>query len=213
MSNFRRDESGEIQLILTTQEVQVLKNLTEQLIELLGEGELHTQNPGETHDSLLNLMGIGGSDSPPDDPVLRRLFPDGYADRDDAAEFRRYTEQGLREKKRTHAYLIHGSISSAEEEDAILIESQDELRLATLEISIPSEAANAWLGGLNDLRLALAVRLGIAEGKKSDGATPRFDLMIESDPLAAVYAVYSWLGWLQQSLLELLLGPESEPQI
>ncbi|MEN9292388.1 MAG: hypothetical protein RL288_184 [Actinomycetota bacterium] len=28
--------------------------------------------------------------------------------------------------------------------------------------------------------------------------------MLESDPMKAVYAVYSWIGWLQQSLLEAL---------
>jgi hypothetical protein len=32
----------------------------------------------------------------------------------------------------------------------------------------------------------------------------KYELMAESDPMKAVYAVYSWIGWLQQSLLECL---------
>jgi len=76
----------------------------------------------------------------------------------------------------------------------------------------------AWLGGLNDLRIALAVRLGFGaeRGKpgQSDGVNDdsdannseslhkKYELMIESDPMKAVYAVYSWIGWLQQSLLD-----------
>jgi hypothetical protein len=28
--------------------------------------------------------------------------------------------------------------------------------------------------------------------------------MVESDPMKAVYAVYAWIGWLQESLLKLL---------
>ena len=88
----------------------------------------------------------------------------------------------------------------------------------------------AWLGALNDLRLALAVRLGISkefnegdsqqnkEDRSASGATgsssvhEKYELMTDLDPMKAVYAVYSWLGWLQQSLLEVLMGPGDEHQ-
>ena len=71
----------------------------------------------------------------------------------------------------------------------------------------------AWLGGLNDLRLALAVRLGIGTemgiGTETATSSPqeqhqKYELMVDSDPMKAVYAVYSWIGWLQQSLLDAL---------
>jgi hypothetical protein len=104
---------------------------------------------------------------------------------------------------------------------------------ATIEINIPESDAMAWLGGLNDLRLALAVRLDIGTERRArnsqdsqseakvaddlsafnDGAKgeatqdqyrKKYELMAESDPMKAVYAVYSWIGWLQQSLLECL---------
>ncbi|NCW94129.1 MAG: DUF2017 family protein, partial [Actinobacteria bacterium] len=38
------------------------------------------------------------------------------------------------------------------------------------------------------------------------------ELMTDSDPMKAVYAVYSWLGWLQQTLLELLMSSGDEHQ-
>lgn len=225
MTSFRSGDGGEIRAVFTTQEVEVLKNLTEQLIELLGDSELHTSDLDGNQDPLMNLMGISTSDSPPEDPVLRRLFPDGYQGQEEAAEFRRYTEHGLREKKRSNAYLIYESITSAEEENVMQIEANQfgdslaeitdhEMKLAIVEILIREIDANAWLSGLNDLRLALAVRLGIGqrlEPEENNGETG-FELMRESDPMQAVYAVYSWLGWLQQSLLEVMMDAGDDHQ-
>lgn len=209
----RRKNEGAIQATFTTQELQVLINLTEQLLELLGESELHTATPGEAQDPFLNLMGISGSDAPPEDPVLRRLFPDAYQDPEAAAEFRRYTEHGLREKKRAHAMLMHEALTSdlesGEESD---IDSSTLIDPASVDrtvarILIRNEDMGAWLAGSNDLRLALAVRLGIGDefGKSQPADSNKYELITESDPMKAVYAVYSWLGWLQQSLLEILL--------
>lgn len=208
MSTFRRDDKGEIRAIFTSHEALVIKNLTEQLIELLGESQFHTDSTDSELDPFMNLMGISGSDAPPDDPVLRRLLPDGYKEPEAAAEFRRYTEHSLREKKRAHAYLIHEAITSSEEENEVVVSSQEEMSLATIEIPIRFEDVDNWLGGLNDLRLALAVRLGIGDvaGEKSEDRDRKFELMREGDPMQAVYAVYSWLGWLQQSLIELWMG-------
>lgn len=221
MSTLRREDSGEIAAIFTSQESQVLINLTEQLLELLGESSLHYQTPGESSDPLMNLLGISGNDAPPEDPVLRRLLPDGYQDRQEAAEFRRYTETGLRERKRAHAYLIREAIINSEDfsaedsisQDVMALEG-DEIRLAANLIQIRDEDANAWLGGLNDLRLALAVRLGIGDefGRDQESSSERYELMVESDPMKAVYAVYSWLGWLQQSLLEVIMESGDEHQ-
>ncbi|MFM7624400.1 MAG: DUF2017 family protein, partial [Actinomycetota bacterium] len=123
----------------------------------------------------------------------------------------------------------------------------------SIELSIAEQDAMAWLGALNDLRLALAVRLDISKefdvfkGSDSDGSDAngnevqrqegkasarqggeregvlgnstteselhkKYELMTDSDPMKAVYAVYSWLGWLQQSLLEVLMGGGDEHQ-
>lgn len=195
-SKFERNDSGEIKITISTQEAQVLINLLEQLLELLGEPTIAEPDP------LFNLLGITGNELPPEDPVLRRLLPNAYEDENEASEFRRYTEQSLREKKRASAHLIYEALIPSEEEWS----ADQPLDKATIEVKLKLEEVGSWLSSLNDLRLALAVRLGIGEGdssdKKSEGAKEKFEVMVESDPMKAVYAVYTWLGWLQQSLLE-----------
>ena len=163
-------ESGERDVIL---------NLCEQLIELLAERVDHGHE-----DPLAALVGITSHDSPPEDEVLHRLLPNAYADDVDAAEFRRYTESTLRGKKQAHAMAIRISLKSSPEGD----------------VELDHRGANDWLGGLNDIRLALGVRL------KIDGSNyEHLELLAPDDPLRGVYAVYSWLGWLQESLLSALM--------
>jgi hypothetical protein len=208
MSTFKKIDDGSISITFSSQEAHVLINLTEQLLELLAEGE------GQFHqvDPLLHLVGISNADSPPEDPVLRRLLPNAYRDEKASSEFRRYTEHGLREKKKAHALTIYEALLPQDEDWS----GDTPLDKGSITVTFPETDAMAWLGGLNDLRLALAVRLGIGnEGGPhsevktgaSETAEPihqKYELMLESDPMKAVYSVYSWIGWLQQSLLESL---------
>lgn len=205
MSTFQREDSETLTITFTSQEAHVLINLTEQLLELLGEGD------GQSHqvDPLLHLVGISNADSLPDDPVLRRLLPNAYTDEKAAGEFRRYTEHGLREKKKAHALTIYEALLPQDEEWS----GDTPLDKGFLTISFAATESMAWLGGLNDLRLALAVRLGIGTDindktrTTTESAEPihqKYELMVDSDPMKAVYSVYSWIGWLQQSLLEAL---------
>lgn len=76
-------------------EREVLINLAGQIIELLSERADHSDD-----DPLAAMVGITSHDSPPDDEVLLRLLPNAYADGVDAAEFRRYTESVLRNKRK-----------------------------------------------------------------------------------------------------------------
>lgn len=161
-------------------EQDVLVNLCEQLIELLAERVDHGHE-----DPLAAMVGITSHDSPPEDDVLHRLLPNAYADDVDAAEFRRYTESTLRGKKEAHAMSIRMAIKSSPEGD----------------IELDHEGANAWLGGLNDMRLALGVRLKIENNDDQ-----HLELLAPDDPMRGVYAVYRWLGWLQESLLEALMS-------
>jgi len=112
MSTFKRHNDDEVTITFTSQEAHVLINLTEQLLELLAEGE------GQSHqvDPLLHLVGISNADSLPEDPVLRRLLPNAYADEKAAGEFRRYTEHGLREKKKAHALTIYEALLPQDED-------------------------------------------------------------------------------------------------
>lgn len=210
MSTFRRKDNGEISVIFTSQEAHVLINLTEQLLELLADGD------GQAHqvDPLLHLIGFASSDLPPEDPVLRRLLPNAYEDAQEAGEFRRYTEHGLREKKKAHAHLIYESLLPQDED----WNGDIPLDKGSVEVSFAPNEAMAWLGGFNDLRIALAVRLGFgAEKGRPEQSTTldathtdnaalhrKYELMVDSDPMKPVYAVYSWIGWLQQSLLDVL---------
>ena len=210
MSTFKRSDDGSISITFTSQEAHVLINLTEQLIELLSEGD------GQSHqvDPLLHLVGISNADSLPEDPVLRRLLPNAYADEKSAGEFRRYTEHGLREKKKAHALTIYEALLPQDEEWT----GDTPLDKGFITVTFASQASLEWLGGLNDLRLALAVRLGIGtelgekksatdvdeESSTAASLHKKYELMVDSDPMKAVYSVYSWIGWLQQSLLEAL---------
>ncbi len=160
-------------------ECEILINLVEQVLELLGE---RRDNHGD--DLLAAMIGITSHDSPPDDDVLLRLLPNAYADQVDASEFRRYTEATLRAKKTAHALSMRIDLKS----------SPDGC------VEVDHEGANAWLGAMNDIRLALGVRLNVQEKSRDD-----LELLGPDDPLRGVYAVYSWLGWLQESLILALM--------
>ena len=224
-SKFVRDDDGTIRIVFTSQEAHVVLNLTAQLLELLGEGSI---NADIEADPLFQMMGLGASEQPPEDPVLRRLLPSAYKDQKSASEFRRYTEHGLREKKRAHAHLVYEALTPTDDDWS----ADQPIDRGSIEVSILEPEAMAWLGALNDLRLALAVRLGIskefderdqktqkvptgpgdADSHEKADLHKKYELMTDSDPMKAVYAVYSWLGWLQQSLLEVLMGSGDDHQ-
>jgi hypothetical protein len=53
---------------------------------------------------------------------------------------------------------------------------------------------------MNDIRLALGVRLKVEQNSHEE-----LELLAPDDPMRGVYAVYSWLGWLQESLIVALM--------
>ena len=170
-------------------EKEVLLNLCEQIIELLAERTDHGHD-----DPLAAMVGITSHDSPPEDDVLHRLLPNAYADSVDSSEFRRYTESTLRAKKQAHAIVMRIHLKSSE--DGI--------------VDLDHDNANAWLGAINDIRLALGVRL-----KVESNSHEHLEILAPDDPLRGVYAVYTWLGWLQESLLAALIDDadsKSQPE-
>ena len=125
-----------------------------------------------------------------EDPALRRLLPDAYPDDPEAsAEFRRFTADGLVERKLANASVLLASIGAA-------AASGTASGPATLRLDPPT--VQAWLRSLGDLRLTIAVRIGIGIGigieQDGDEGTP-------GDPLADLY---DWLGYLQGSLVDAL---------
>ena len=179
MRRFRAARGGGVVVSLDDVDASILRQLLAELLELLsGEDE-----PAQT-DPLAAAVGIGTSTKTPDDPVLARLFPDGYRDDPDAAgEFRRYTELSLRESKQANARAMLAALDSA-----------------TGRLTLDEAQGQAWLTTLNDLRLAIGTRLGVTEEWGEE-----FDALPAEDPRRYVYAVYDHLTFLQESLVQALM--------
>jgi hypothetical protein len=183
MSSFEKVGDG-YSLDLTLDEAHILINLVEQLLELLGEGDFFHHY--DASDPLAQLLAMPSEIVTPEDPVLLRLLPNAYADPEAASDFRRYTEPQLRGAKQKNLRIVR-------EELTILVDENHGGVIEDLNSDI-------WLKALNDLRIALSVRLEIDEN-----SFDKFELLPEEDPQKPVYAVYFWLGWLQEYLLGLLL--------
>ncbi|MGW6553907.1 DUF2017 domain-containing protein [Streptomyces sp. NPDC055051] len=190
--HFEAVPGGGAAVALDQVEVSILRSLSVQLLELIGPGD----EPEADADPLAALFAEGPSE-PPSDPALRRLFPDAYGDdteelRAAAADFRRFTENDLRARKRDDALAVvralDGLSSEGPEESALLKLTPDESR--------------AWLGTLNDLRLTIATRLDITEDEESE----RLYRLPDSDPRKPMVMAYLWLGALQESLVETLMS-------
>jgi len=191
---FRPTRGGGARAWLAAPEASLLRSLVGQVLALIapdGDGQqpvswnnvadLEAQLDAPSPNALL-----GAAEDPPntpDDPVLARLLPDGYRDDPDAAgEFRKYTEPGLRTAKQQAA-----------------LQMLDTLPDQGGKIQLTSEQAQAWLKALNDVRLALGVRLDVTEDFEHQWSKLKRD-----DPQWAAYEVYAWLGAVQESLVQAL---------
>ncbi len=195
MAGFRRTPRG-VSARFTSAQAGIVRNLVGQVAELVGgPGAVSAQpsppaGPGEAGgpdplfpDDLVSVLDSGGPTSAPEDPVLARLFPDAYGDDPEAAgDFRRYTEQGLRD----------GKVAAARTVLATLPDSGGRIRLSAGD-------AEAWLRALNDVRLALGVLLGISEDYERELAD-----VTGTDPRSAYLQVYDWLTFLQETLVRSL---------
>ncbi|KIZ18736.1 DUF2017 domain-containing protein [Streptomyces natalensis] len=180
-------------------EISILRSLAVQLMELLGPGDEETGDEAEAKDPLADLFNDGPSE-PPADPVLARLFPDAYGGPDlvpdddvraASAEFRRYTENDLRARKRQDALALVralDALSPGIDQGAVLRLTSDECR--------------QWVGALNDLRLAIGTRLEVTD-EEDGGELLRLP---DTDPRKPMVMAYLWLGGLQETLVESLMG-------
>lgn len=151
MSRVRRDSPSTITVELSVPERLLLSLLLGQLIDVLADRT---------------------------DPAMARLLPDAYPDdAQAAAEFYRFTADGLTERKVACAQAVLATIS--DDESVVLSEP----------------APVQWLRTLTDIRLTIANRLGIAQ----DGDTGRTD-----QAAMPLQHSYYWLGELQEQLVEAL---------
>jgi hypothetical protein len=131
------------------------------------------------------LRTVLGEDE--DEPVNRRLFPPAYLDVADIerdVEYRRLMHDDLVKEKLANLDLVTGSLERG----------STSVRRWTVELT--DEEAAAWLGVLNDLRLALGVRLDITEDYDGD--------VDDTDPRAPAFRLLTYLGWLEEQLLDAL---------
>jgi len=177
---------GDLSVALSNDELHILINLVEQLLELLGERNFIHHYQSDDPFAQLMAASIGNLEArieQPEDPVLNRLLPNAYADPESAAEFRKYTESSLRLVKQTHLMYLR---------QQLVFPVDHELPKADIAVTDPTQ----WLIAINDLRLALAVRLGI----KND-SFQEYEVMKDTDPQKPLFAVYFWLGGIQESLI------------
>jgi hypothetical protein len=202
VSAFRRVRKGGARASFPPLEANLLRNLSRQLIELLRDDGRRGHGSG---DSLESLFDFDEPVEAPEDPVLARLLPDAYDDEEKSAEFRKFTEHGLRDAKVVQATTVIESLERGglgEDEITLSPDSPDlsDARLddaAEVEVDLDADAVQAWLRCLTDLRLALAERLEITDEDMSG-----FEQLADEDPKAGMYTVYSWLGYLQETLVD-----------
>jgi hypothetical protein len=133
-------------------------------------------------DQLRTVLAEAG-----DEPVNQRLFPPAYldvADIEHDTEYHRLMHDDLVKEKLANLDLVTDSFARG----------STSVRRWTVELT--DEEATAWLGVLNDLRLALGVRLDITEDFDGD--------VDDTDPRAPALRLLSYLGWLEEQLLSAL---------
>ncbi len=115
-----------------------------------------------------------------DDPAVGRLFPPAYEDDP--------------ERQADYENLVRDDLTAQ--------------RLRSLEIMdetlrsdrLDEEQVSAWLGALNDLRLVLGTKLDVDEDMDPDDIS-------DTDEHAPAYALYYYLGWLEEQIVaELATG-------
>ncbi|MET3640937.1 hypothetical protein ABIC73_002512 [Prescottella equi] len=171
-------------------EAAVLRSLVTSVSGLLEERAASAPT-----DELAALTGLRtGNSEPPSDEVLARLLPDFQRPDPGKADSGDDTERGN----------VNSALRSLHEPDII----DDKLAAGSVilqtvpaeggKVVLTPEQADAWLAGLNDVRLALGTNLGI------DSDTP--DEVDPDDPRAPHYDVYHWLTWMQDSLVQALIA-------
>ncbi len=193
MKPFKKRRRGGITATFEAGEAHLLASLSGQVVELLRDRNGADESSA---DPLAAQLGMGGPSMPPEDPVLSACCPDAYRDDEEGAgEFRRFTERSLTSAKVANAEALIGSLvdggltfGAAEDDDE-----------QPIEIELDDDEVQAWLRALTDVRLSLAVRLGIEEED---------DILLvaqsEDEAIAAMSEIYDWLGYVQETLIAAL---------
>ncbi|MEJ7628645.1 MAG: DUF2017 domain-containing protein [Nocardioidaceae bacterium] len=191
MSYFRSRRKGSVHVEMPAFSAVLIADLARQLVELLSDGE-PTGSGGV--DPLEELVVMDTPRDQPTDPALLRLLPDAYPDDPEvAAEFRRFTEQGLRKSKIEAALVVVGSLRGIEPDEVGSDDGE-----SSVEFELNADDARAWLRCLTDLRLTLAARLELT----ADDNEATWLALPEDDPRGSLYRIYGWLGYQLETLLD-----------
>ncbi len=137
-------------------------------------------------DPLVEITGIAtGPATAPQDPVMARLLPDFHHDDPNLSS-------GLR-------LLREPDLIAAKDGAAVAL--LDSLPRGGGTVRLDAPTAESWLRALNDLRLALGVRLEITD----DDAEPEAATADTTGPAYAMYLTYRWLSAMQDSLVTALM--------
>ena len=117
------------------------------------------------------------------DPVNQRLFPDAYESDEDSASFHELVGDELRTQKTEALARLRTALGEN----------------GPLESSFSRDDVAAWLPVLTDIRLAIGTRNDVTEEMMGREVDPE-------DPEEAGLLVLHWIGWIQESILQVLMS-------
>jgi hypothetical protein len=190
--------------VLDATERAVVGGLMEQTRDILAP---EVEPTGDVFADLAASMGVSlapGDQSPDDDspesdaggpaprdPALDRLLPTAHRGDDQvAAEFRRLTEEGLRQRKSGNLDVAMRALAEARDD----------------RVSLDTGSAPAFLMALTDVRLLLGERMGMRTEEDAERLHAAMATIGDDDPLGYAMAWYDFLTWLQESLTQSLMG-------
>ena len=133
----------------------------------------------DRHEQLLLtelLDELEGLLDDPEDPELRRLFPPAYSEPTDDEQYRSLVRDQLVSGRSKALATVRATLSSD---------------------TLDADQADQWLRALNDMRLLLGTRWDVTEQLDYG----KLDL---DEPRGRELAVYGYLSWLQEQLVEAL---------
>jgi hypothetical protein len=154
-------------------------------VRRIGPGQYELRIPRAHREILRSLPGQLRSVLDSDHPGLRRFFPPAYPDDPvRAAEYDAMVREELLAEKQKSLEIVEKTID---------VDRLD------------AELMGAWLSALNDLRLFLGTSLDVTEETYEEPIP-------NDDPNAQALAIFAYLGWLEELVVEAMAGdlPEVE---
>ena len=205
MRPFRRARRGYV-AELSASERLVLAHVVGDVVELL-QGQTGTASPESVIEGVAPLSAPPEEVRVPADPAVRRLLPDASHEDDEvSAEFRRFTQGDLAAEKSRRLLLLADLLLASDPQDAEAL---------TPLVVRPGDARRV-AGALTDVRVVLGERLDLRTddqvedlhdevlARDASGSEPDEDAPDAARRFLA--SVFLMSGWLQESLVELMLA-------